>query len=151
MSPPRVTPRIAGPPLLVPKVRAIKVYQSAAAPAGAPRRGWDIRLWEWTNGNPHWGGPGHVADGIEHGGKLVFAFGLELSPSGDPLAQRNQWLNTDWTGCAACRCWRSAGQSVQAGTYYIGVQDANNVAAATRCKAVAWADQLRDPGEGLEY
>ena len=93
--------------------------------------GWDIRLVNVSNGNP----------------QLVVS--RDTLPTGLSTSSRcapywcplyvgtdwpsgYQWLNSDWTGCGNVRMLAMGmGNPLEAGTYYIGVQDPNNVSSYT--------------------
>ncbi|HWW00330.1 MAG TPA: hypothetical protein VNZ64_11585 [Candidatus Acidoferrum sp.] len=104
-------------------------------PAGAV--GWDVRLEGVTNGNPQMVvGRNTLPTGLTttspwtpgHGGydPLVYPGCSPTWPSG------SQWLNHEWTGCGTLPLLvLGMGNPLEAGTYYIGVQDPNNPSSYT--------------------
>ena len=95
--------------------------------------GWDVRLVGVTNGSPQmvvsrdtlptalWDNLGELADSL-----------LDYNPT-QPTgpAATSGWL-ADWTGCGTVPMLAMGmGNPLQAGTYYLGVQDPNNVSSYT--------------------
>jgi hypothetical protein len=97
--------------------------------------GWDIRLVGVTNGSPQMV---VSRDTLPTALNTTFYYWpspyyYQYSPNiGTNWPSGNQWLNSDWTGCGTVRMLEMGlGNPLQAGTYYIGVQDPNNVSSYT--------------------
>jgi hypothetical protein len=96
--------------------------------------GWDVRLLGVTNVSPQMVvSRDTLPTALNTSGSWPTRNYYDDNPNtGTNWPSGNQWINSDWTGCRTVPMLAMGmGNPLQAGTYYIGVQDPNNVSSYT--------------------